>query len=317
MQANLSVADAIHSRAIEVSTRYKRAEAELLDIIQRVEDHRVFIERGHTSLFSYVVSELGLSESVALCLITVARKARMVPELKAELQKGAITISNARRIAAVITPENQSEWLMKASALTSRQLEKEIVQVRPAEATPERASYVAPDRIKLQLGLSERDMLELRRVQDVMSQSRRRAVSLEEAVRTMSAEYLRRHDPVEKAKRSVVRRGAGPGIAQVTLAAQTQAQTETGTKNPTVAVKTLVTKRVVGQREPIPAWILHQVNLRDQRRCTHVLPDGRRCNQARWIEIHHKIPVSQGGSNALENLITLCSAHHKYAHLNT
>jgi 5-methylcytosine-specific restriction endonuclease McrA len=57
------------------------------------------------------------------------------------------------------------------------------------------------------------------------------------------------------------------------------------------------------------------VNLRDQRRCAHLKRDGSRCNQSRWIELHHKIPVSAGGLNTAENLITLCSTHHKFAHL--
>ncbi|MDR3608501.1 MAG: HNH endonuclease signature motif containing protein [Oligoflexia bacterium] len=67
-------------------------------------------------------------------------------------------------------------------------------------------------------------------------------------------------------------------------------------------------------RAPLPAAVLHQVNLRDQGRCTHVT-NGKRCNQARWTEIHHKIPVSQGGPNTPENLITLCSTHHQLQHL--
>ena len=39
------------------------------------------------------------------------------------------------------------------------------------------------------------------------------------------------------------------------------------------------------QRMPIPSNILHQVNLRDRRQCTHINPSGVRCNQRRWIEV--------------------------------
>ncbi len=67
-------------------------------------------------------------------------------------------------------------------------------------------------------------------------------------------------------------------------------------------------------REPIPATLLHQVNLRDERRCQFTNARDEKCAQTRWIEIHHKNPVSRGGRNALENLTTLCSAHHDWIH---
>ncbi|MDR3605816.1 MAG: HNH endonuclease [Oligoflexia bacterium] len=278
-----SAIDRIHSKAIEISTRYKKSESELIEVLQQAEEHRVFLARGHASLFAYVTRELGLSENAAYALITVARKARQVPELKIQMQSGAMTLSNARRVAAVLTPENKSDWIKKASELSSRELEKEIVKVRLQEAVQERAAYVTEDRFKLELGISESELEKLRRVQDLLSQKRSRPVSLEETIEAMTAEYLDRHDPVEKARRA---------------------------KNPSVAIKRLVTRRV---RVPIPAEILHQVNKRDQRKCTHVT-NGKRCNQTRWTQIHHKIHVSDGGLNTPDNLITLCAAHHRLQH---
>ncbi len=32
------------------------------------------------------------------------------------------------------------------------------------------------------------------------------------------------------------------------------------------------------------------------------------------VEIHHVTPVSEGGLSTLENLMTLCSAHHRIEH---
>ena len=62
-------------------------------------------------------------------------------------------------------------------------------------------------------------------------------------------------------------------------------------------------------REPIPANLLHEVNLRDAGRCQF-----KNCGASHWTEIHHIRPLSMGGDNALENLMTVCSAHHKFMH---
>ena len=38
------------------------------------------------------------------------------------------------------------------------------------------------------------------------------------------------------------------------------------------------------------------------------------CTSQRWLEIHHIVPVSQGGRDEISNLTTLCHAHHKQRH---
>jgi hypothetical protein len=329
----------VHRRAVEISGRYLRAEAELIEVLQQVEEHRVFMKRGHSSLFNYVVQELGLSESVTFNLIAVARKSREVPELKVQIAQGAITLSNARKIAPVLTQANQGEWLTKAAQLSHRQLEKEVVKIRPLAATTERVSYVTPHRVKMELGLSEKDMLDLRRAQDLLSRKQGRPARVEDLVMAMTQEYLDKHDPVRRAQRIQVKKGTQEPksvIARKVIAAPTPPVSEVSPLNPTVTVRAVTLQGVSPQgaslqdppagtnsgsvqpvastRTPIPAAIRHQVSLRDEGRCAHTDPQGKRCNQSRWVEIHHKTPVSQGGTHALTNLITLCSTHHDYWH---
>jgi len=40
----------------------------------------------------------------------------------------------------------------------------------------------------------------------------------------------------------------------------------------------------------------------------------RECGRAARLEVHHKRPLKDGGSNALDNLATLCVRCHKIAH---
>jgi hypothetical protein len=285
------VAEKIHKRALEIATRYIQTDAELIEVLQDVDQHQVYLAYGYSSLFLYVTKELKLSESVAFNFIAVSRKAREIPALKEQIKTGAITLSNARKIAPVLTVQNQEEWLAKASALSNRQLEKEIVKVIPKAAVTERTSYVTPTRIRLEVGLSEDCMDKLRRTQDILSQARSSHASFEDAIEASLDEYLFRKDPLKKVMRRKTR------------------------EIPTETLKTPVTLQVEN-RTPIPSAIRHQITLRDQGCCAYINDGGERCTQSRWIDIHHKIPVSEGGTNDPDNLITLCSAHHSWIHQN-
>jgi hypothetical protein len=308
-----SLTERLHAEAVALAGRYKALESDLLDVLIRVERHEVYLAKGYPSLFQYVVSELGLSENVAYNLITVARKAREVPSLKAELESGAITLSNARRIAPVLTPENQAQWIEKAKTLSNRRLEKEIAKVRPEVATPERARYVSENRMKLELGLSESEMLRLRTAQDLVAQSRGRPVTLEETLEALVGEFLKKRDPLERARRVVARKGTGPSAKCAEPSGKPSANPEEK-REKQERPASHPNPEAPPHRAPIPARVRHAVHLRDGRRCVYRSTDGKRCGSSRFIDLHHRVPVAAGGKDEVDNLITLCRAHHRWEH---
>lgn len=65
-----------------------------------------------------------------------------------------------------------------------------------------------------------------------------------------------------------------------------------------------------------PAWVggrsrywKHQARKRDQFTCQYLGCSKR--NEGNGTHAHHKLPRSLGGTDALDNFITLCAAHHK------
>lgn len=61
--------------------------------------------------------------------------------------------------------------------------------------------------------------------------------------------------------------------------------------------------------QTIPPAVRRAVLARDQRRCR--VPG---CTHATFVDVHHVRPRSEGGSHTPDNLITLCSAHHRASH---
>ncbi|HEU4580253.1 MAG TPA: HNH endonuclease signature motif containing protein [Polyangiaceae bacterium] len=62
-------------------------------------------------------------------------------------------------------------------------------------------------------------------------------------------------------------------------------------------------------RQDIPPALRRAVLRRDERRCRVA-----GCRNATFLDLHHIRPRSEGGSHSADNLITLCSAHHRALH---
>jgi hypothetical protein len=195
----------IHEKALIIAQKFKRAEADLVSILQEVDAAKVYSKMEYPSLFQYCVGALGLSESVAANFITVSRKANEVPVLQAAIQAGSLSVSKARKIVPILTLANQEEWVEKARALSTRQLEEEVAKIAPREATPERMRVVSEDRVDIRFGISMTTRKKLLLAQDLESQRRMHAASLEETLETLLEIFLEVKDPVRRAVRILER----------------------------------------------------------------------------------------------------------------
>ena len=284
----MNIHETLHQKAVECAKKYLALETELIEILQCIDEHKTFRVLGFASLFQYCLTALKLSENQSYALIQVSRKAKEVPALKNAIKDGTLNVSQAKRITSVITPENSAMWIGKASELTQKQLEKEIVRERPNEAVRDKMSYVEPTRVKLVCGISEKLMTDLERVKDLLSQKTKKPSTLEEALSGAVELFLEKNDPVRKANRVL--------------------------SKPEHASRRVKSESQIKGSHPISARTKHEVMKRDEARCIHRDAFEQRCEQRRWLDVHHRIPVSEGGTNTLDNLITLCKNHHIHQH---
>ena len=140
------------------------------------------------------------------------------------------------------------------------------------------------------MDIPQTTLKKLKRAQELLAQKKQKHVDVSESLDLVLEEFLTRHDPIEKAKRAAAK--------------------------PTKPFNEQVYKRKPG-RQPLNAKAKHELALRDQNRCTHTAANGSRCHSERWLQTHHVKHVTHGGTNELENLRTLCFAHHQTVHLRT
>ncbi len=286
---------AIHLKAIDARGRFRDFEMEFIKILQDVERTKLHRAMGYPSVFAYATQELNFTESVAYMFIAVARKAAELPEL---LNSG-LSVFKSSRMVAVINRENCVELIEFAQKNSTRAIDAEMARRNPKDRR-ERVKLLSEESIELTVKVSKSFAAKLRRVESLLAQ-KGKALGLGAALEASVDEFLRKHDPVEKAKRAIERRKQ-----------KREAKQEESQQDP--SKQTELCAHRVPKRIPLTAEQKHQVFARDQGMCTHMGQNGRRCDSDRWLQLHHIVEVSRGGSNELENLTTLCSFHHDLVH---
>ncbi|MCM2281882.1 MAG: hypothetical protein NDI61_08555, partial [Bdellovibrionaceae bacterium] len=196
---------AIHAQTCAAVERLKSCESELIRCLQEID--RLLVHRflGYNSLFQYGLHALKLSEAQSYAYITVARKARELPQLQEAITAGDLTVSKAVRITSVINEDNQQKWIGLALELPKRDLEREVARENPRAVRPEQARFLDAHTLELSTPLSEANYKKLERVREVMASASSEWLSLETVIERLSEFYLERKDPVRKAERAVRR----------------------------------------------------------------------------------------------------------------
>ncbi len=278
----------IHKEAMAAAKQLKLNYLWVFESLLKVESQQVYHQFEVPSLYLYCVELLELSPSVARDFITVVRRSLEVPELAAAVRAKRVTIFKAKKICSVVNSANFKEWIELAETCSTRIVEKAVAQANPKEAVAESLVYASAERLELKLGVSEEWAELLKHTKDLLSQKYKEAVTSEEALFILMSEHCEKNDPVRKALRVKV---ASPNKSVRPELAGTEASRYR------------------------PAKVEHLVNLRDQNQCAYIDVQGKRCDSKRWLDKHHIQHFAGGGKHTVENLETLCSAHHKIKHL--
>lgn len=273
----------LDEKAKGLARDYLRTEGELLSVLTEMRRKRVFAELNFSGIFDYCERALKLSRAQAFYFKSVAEKSEEVPEIKAAVVQGDLTLSQARRIVPVVTRENHEQWIERAKSLPQRELEREVTAVNPRAHVHEKLRPVAKEISELKVPVDPKTEENLTALKEILSQKIGKPATLAQVVAWAAETTREKFDPIQRAKRS---RKISSGNA---------AMPRPG-------------------RQPVRASVKHPIVLRDGMQCTYVSKDGRRCDQKRWLQLHHKVEVMNGGLNSVENLHTLCRAHHQLVH---
>lgn len=285
---------------------------------------------GHASLQLYATQALGFTDNRYWQFKRLADDLDRLPALRAAVAAGDIGWTKAQQVARVATAETQVEWVGKAATTGRRELERQVRQVqqvrharkRTAAApaaqlaldTPPRPVADPPTTISLRA-----DGVQLARFEALLEKARKLGLAPAGADRLDLV--LAALESLVSATAEKCPRAAGPAaqiiVHQCPDCERAAVTTSRGERKlaPAQLGAIACDARVQRQGRPNRATIKPSVRAavlsRDRHRCA--TPG---CRSTRFLEVHHITPRNQGGSNRAENLVTLCSRCHQFAHGN-
>src|SRR4051794_26275193 len=112
--------------------------AQLLAQLGEVEARGIHRERACSSLYTYCVYELRMSEDEAQRRCRAARLARQFPILLEMLAEASLHLTGILLLGPHLTEENQAELLARARFRTKREIEQLIAEIAPCPDVPSR-----------------------------------------------------------------------------------------------------------------------------------------------------------------------------------
>src|SRR4026209_2676557 len=86
----------------------RRATAQLIALLMELDDRRLYLGEGYSSLFTYCTQVLHLSEHAAYGRLAAARAARRFPVILVLLARGDITLTAVGLLAPHLTSQNHA-----------------------------------------------------------------------------------------------------------------------------------------------------------------------------------------------------------------
>jgi hypothetical protein len=321
-----SVSDGSLLRSLsELVVRDQQNEAELLRVLGEVNERRLYLEQGCSSMYAYCTEVLHMSEGVGYHRINVARKGRSIPELLERIRRGELHLSGAVLLAPRLTADNHIELLDLARYKSKRTIEelladqarkpdapalvRRIPAASPAQPVlnPEPSSPKAtPPAPAEQVPPPPTPVRQQTRAPEPLGQQRYK-------VQFTASRGL--YDKLRQAQALLRHQVPDGDLAEIFDRALTLLVKESRRRK-FADVQTPREKRpTAGKRATrhIPAEVRRAVEARDRGQCAFVGANGRRCRSRDFLEFHHREPWSQSKRHAIGNIELRCRAHNQYA----
>jgi 5-methylcytosine-specific restriction endonuclease McrA len=286
------------------------------------------VRLGYGSFVEYAERIFGYAPRLTQDKLRVAQSLESLPELAQALREGVASWSSVRELTRVATSETEHAWLERARGHSVREIERLVSGHRPG-SLPDDAPDPSAHRHVLRFEVSGEALATFR---EAIAKIRRDAggpLDDDAALLLMARHVL--SGPTDDGRASyqvelsvcehcqrAQQLGSGElvdvsaeAVAMAHCDGQNIGPAHVGTKTSESATRDQVTgpKRPARATQAVPPATRRTVLRRDQHRCQ--VPG---CRHSVFVDVHHIRTREDGGGHDLDNLVTLCGAHHRASH---
>ena len=301
-----------------------------LDWFGEIFNRKLFLELGYASINQYAKTELNFSQSKIGHYISLTRKLEKLPRLKSSLSKGELGYTVARVVADVADSSNEQDWVDFAKMNSRRTVEDEVKRARRAakdkaalqpaflpQPNPKAPQAVLPVRVNFEM-----TPIQFARFEMLWENIRKnRSISSDKVSALLEImDGFLDQQPDHESEKSAPRGALSKPSSQIYIhhcpeCGSSNVQTSKGE----LEIEKQEFERLQGDcqisgphrpnKTSIPPSKRREVFAKARHKC-----ETPGCNHTRFLEIHHIVPRSEGGSNDIRNMKLLCSACHRLAH---
>jgi hypothetical protein len=315
-----------HEELVRLSTKRAGLDFEEGRWLVRAFRSGAHLELGYGSFHEYIERLFGYGPRFTQEKLRVAEALEALPETAEALKAGALSWSAVRELTRAAVPDTEREWLGAARGHTVREVE-ELVSGHRAGSRPGDVPDASARRHVLRFEVSGEVLASFREAMAKIRREAGEALDDDAAILLLSrivlegtrdegrSSYQMALTVCERC-RLAEQQGRGE-LVQVSREVVEMAECDgqhigrIETVEPDVHVDAHVgaPKKPTRATQTIPPALRRQVLRRDRGRCQ--VPG---CRHATFVDVHHLRPRSEGGANTIENLVTLCGAHHRACH---
>ena len=297
----------------------RKVTADILVYIREVERRRLYFDYSCTSLFDFLLRELGYTRASAQRRIDSARLLAEIPEMKTDLESGALNLSQVSLLAQSIRQKQKETPAVKILSAEKTEIlelikdkdfetsQKIIAQKLDIEVkTFEKKRVQQDESVRYEVTLSKEQNEILTKARELSSHVLPGS-TFNELIVLLAEEYIKRKNPaapkrVYSRKDAVASNKKSPMVSSNSeLNLQKNSTDIEGANDPKVSLRRAVSaevRRNVFRRDQSCQW-------RDHR-------ERKKCGSKFQLELDHVQPVWAGGRSDADNLQLLCRQHNQY-----
>ena len=217
-----------------------------------------------------------------------------IPEIENKIKDGSLSLSNIAKVGTYCRQNNlpeksKKEVLLRLENKSTRECEKILLEMTPGAGVlpQEKTRQVTPTYMQVTLNISNELADKLEKLKCLLSHKRPH-MSQADLIEELADLALKKLDPGSQRSVSVARK------VEMKLEATERPTRKCPTKGPLI------------KRQTISKELKRKVWTRDCGHCSFISKNGVKCQSPFRLQVDHRIPVSCGGTNDLENLRLLC-----------